>query len=320
MYDLDLIDRKLLAELDKNSRQPVSNLAKKVRLSKQAVKKRLERLEQDKVILGYYAVIDVFKLQRLTGRLWIKLQGSYNEDGIVDFALKMRDVGWVLKLDGAYDLAIILWSKDMLDFDNAVKKLKFRFGQFLKTVDVSFIVRAHHISHRYLTNERELHELVMAQRVSHFELSSLDNKIIQILARNSRASLVEVSRQLGISDKTVKYRIKNLEKNKVILGYMVSLDYPKIGFAWHKVFLRLQNLSAENYLQLISFLKSKTNVMFVTEAIGISDLEFEVMLSTTKEFHELMREIRAKFPEIIKEFSWITVFKAEKIYYAPQIE
>lgn len=319
MYNLDLIDRKLLVELDQNSRQPVSALAKKVRLSKQAVKKRLEKLERDKIILNYYAVIDVAKLRRLTGRLWIKLQGGYDEDEIVNFSLSMPDVGWVLKLDGEYDLLIILWSRDLIDFDNAIKKLKFSFGEFLKTVDISFNVRAHHISHRYLTNEKNLHEMVMEQKASDFEISSLDNKILQVLAKNSRASLAEMSRQLGVSDKTVRYRIKNLEKNKVLLGYMVSLDYLKIGYTWHKVFLRLQNLSAEKYQQLISFLKSKTNITFVTEAIGISDLEFEALLQTPKDFHELMREIRKNFPQIIKEFTWTTVFKAEKIYYAPQV-
>ncbi len=318
MYKLDLIDRKLLVELDKNSRQPVADLARKVRLSKQAVKQRLEKLESSKVILGYYAVIDVFKLQRQSARLWIKLQGSYNEDEIVKFALQMQDVGWVLRLDGAYDLAIILWSKDMLDFDNAVKQLKFRFGEFLKAVDVSFIVRAHHISHRYLTKEKILNELIMEQKFSRFEIDAVDSKILSVLAKNSRASLVEIARQLSISDKAVKYRIKRLEKNKVILGYMVVLDYAKIGYTWHKVFMRLQNLSVEKYRQLISFLKSKTNVMFVTEAIGISDLEFEAMLPAPKDFHELMREIRLTFPDILKEFSWITIFKTEKIYYAPQ--
>ncbi|MCX6798695.1 MAG: Lrp/AsnC family transcriptional regulator [Candidatus Diapherotrites archaeon] len=319
MYKLDLIDRKLLVELDRNSRQPVAALAKKVRLSKQAVKQRLEKLEREKVILGYYAVIDVFKLQRQSARLWIKLQGNYSEDEIIRFALQMPNVGWVLRLDGAYDLAIILWSRDMLELDNAVKELNFRFGAFLKTVDVSFIVRAHHISHRYLTNEKSLHELIMEQRFSRFEIDETDGKILGVLAQDSRASLVGISKRLGISDKTAKYRIKRLEKEKIILGYMVLLDYAKIGYTWHKVFLRLQNLSAEKYRQLISFLKSKTNVMFVTEAIGISDLEFEAMLQTPRDFHELMKEIRQGFPDIIKEFSWITVFKTEKVYYSPQV-
>ena len=320
MNKLDLIDKKLLVELDKNSRQPISGLAKKVRLSKQAVKNRLEKLKQKGVILSYYAVIDVFKLQRLSARLWIKLQSSYNEDEIVEFALKMKDVGWIMKLDGAYDLAIILWSKDMSSFDKAIKKLKFEFGEFLKTVDVSFIVRAHHLSHRYLTEEKEFREMIMEQKFSRFEIDKLDSKILDILAKNSRASLVEIGKQLGVSDKTVKYRIKKLEDAKVILGYLVLLDYSKIGRTWHKVFLKLQNLTSDKYSSLILFLKNKVNVMFVTEAVGVSDLEFEVMLPTTKEFHELMREIRSKFPTIIKEFVWVTVYKPEKVYYAPEIE
>ncbi|MDD5162850.1 MAG: Lrp/AsnC family transcriptional regulator [Candidatus ainarchaeum sp.] len=318
MLGLDLIDRRLLVELDIDSRQPVSALAKKVRLSKQAVKKRLEKLEHEKIILGYYAVIDIFRLQRLSARLWIKLQGSYNEDEIIKFCLKMPDAGWVLKTDGAYDMAMVFWSKDLKDFDNALKELNFNFGAFLKEVDISFIVRAHHISHRYLTKEKTLHELVMEQKFSRSEIDAVDEKILQVLAKNSRTSLVEMAKQLGISDKAARYRIKNLEKNKFILGYMIMLDYSKIGYTWHKVFLRLQNLSEEKYSRLISYLKSKTNVMFVTEAIGVSDLEFEAMLQTPKEFHELMREIRQKFPEIIKEFSWITIFKIEKVYYAPQ--
>jgi len=318
MYNLDPVDKKLLVELDKNSRQPVSALAKRVRLSKQAVRKRLERLEKDKVILEYYAVIDVARLQRLTARLWIKLQGSYNEDEIVEFALHMPNVGWVLRLDGAYDLAVILWPESMLDFDNAVKELKFRFGEFLKVVDVSFVVRAHHISHRYLTNEKELHELVLGERTKPVEVDSLDLRILQILANNSRTPLVRIAEALGISDKTAKYRLKRLEKSGVILGYMVVLDYAKIGYAWHKVFMRLQNITEEKYPKLILFLKSKASITFVTEAIGISDLEFEAVLPSPKDFHELMHEIRLKFPEIIKEFSWITVFKTEKICYAPQ--
>ena len=48
--NLDLKDRKILYELDSNSRQPLSQIAKKVGLSKEVVNYRIRRLEDQKII------------------------------------------------------------------------------------------------------------------------------------------------------------------------------------------------------------------------------------------------------------------------------
>ena len=47
---LDLKDKKILWELDKDSRQPLSKIAKNVRLSKEAVYYRIKNLEKRKII------------------------------------------------------------------------------------------------------------------------------------------------------------------------------------------------------------------------------------------------------------------------------
>ena len=62
---LDLKDKKLLYELDMHARQPNSQLAKKVGLSKQAVQYRISRLQEKGIIKGFYPVINVPKLSYL---------------------------------------------------------------------------------------------------------------------------------------------------------------------------------------------------------------------------------------------------------------
>ncbi|MDR1264738.1 MAG: Lrp/AsnC family transcriptional regulator [Propionibacteriaceae bacterium] len=76
---LDLIDRQIIAELTKNARIPVADLARKVCLSRNAVRQRLERLNHDGVIQGYTivrgrsdqsgtrAVLFVYRANRLRG-------------------------------------------------------------------------------------------------------------------------------------------------------------------------------------------------------------------------------------------------------------
>ncbi len=59
---MDDIDRKIITELQKDARIPVKLLAEKVFLSSPAVSARIEKLENDKIILGYHATVDPVKL------------------------------------------------------------------------------------------------------------------------------------------------------------------------------------------------------------------------------------------------------------------
>ncbi len=61
---LDAFDRKLLTELSRNGRLPVTELARRIGLSKSPTQARLKRLEAQGYILGYRALLDPEKLDR----------------------------------------------------------------------------------------------------------------------------------------------------------------------------------------------------------------------------------------------------------------
>lgn len=62
MGDLDKIDRKILSVLADDGRITVTDLAKKVGLSKTPCQNRMRRLENEGYILGYGAVLDPERL------------------------------------------------------------------------------------------------------------------------------------------------------------------------------------------------------------------------------------------------------------------
>jgi len=55
---MDATDREIVALLRENARRSYQNIGRRVHLSAPAVKRRVDRLEHDGVILGYTAVID----------------------------------------------------------------------------------------------------------------------------------------------------------------------------------------------------------------------------------------------------------------------
>lgn len=61
-------------------------------------------------------------------------------------------------------------------------------------------------------------------------VDTLDFKIIAQLEINSRASFVEIGKQIGLSPSSVRERIQKLEDTKVIIGYKLQLNNEKLGF------------------------------------------------------------------------------------------
>ena len=55
---MDEVDRAIVALLRENARRSYQDIGKHVHLSAPAVKRRVDRLEQDGVLLGYTAIID----------------------------------------------------------------------------------------------------------------------------------------------------------------------------------------------------------------------------------------------------------------------
>ncbi|MFZ0090439.1 MAG: Lrp/AsnC family transcriptional regulator [Solirubrobacteraceae bacterium] len=55
---MDAIDREIIALLRDNARRSFQDIGRHVHLSAPAVKRRLDRLERDGVVLGYTAVVD----------------------------------------------------------------------------------------------------------------------------------------------------------------------------------------------------------------------------------------------------------------------
>ena len=60
--DLDALDRKILAELTRNARLPIAELARRVGLSKTPVALRIRHLEEIGLITGYRAILSPVKL------------------------------------------------------------------------------------------------------------------------------------------------------------------------------------------------------------------------------------------------------------------
>ncbi len=302
---LDLKDRKILAELDFNARESISKIAKKVRISKEVCLYRIKRLEEKEVIRDYHAVINNSKLGNYYSRLFIKFQNldKTAEEKIVDYCLKNPKIGYYGRADGTWDIGVGYWAEDLFEFEKFLDDFNYRFGSYILEKDVSFGLHVFQFPYRVLLPEiNHVKEFETGGKTEKAKLDEKDNKLLILLTKNARASLQELGEKLKLSWKTVDYRIKNLEKNKVIIGYRANINYKKLGYSNTKVLLYLKDLTKEKESELLTYLKSLKNSIWVIKFIGKSDLEFEVLIKNREEFFDIMNKLREKFSEIIRNY------------------
>ncbi len=67
------------------------------------------------------------------------------------------------------------------------------------------------------------------------EMNSNDKKVLNVLLSNSRLSANQIARLTGLTPQTVINRIRELEKNGLIIDYQPRIDWIKLGYELHEL-------------------------------------------------------------------------------------
>lgn len=116
---LDAIDKKLLGFLQNNTKQTTKELSNKLNLSVTAVYGRIKKLEREKVIKKYVALLDKSKIEKnFIVFCHIKL-AQHKIDFIKHFEKEITRLSEVLEcyhVSGDYDYIIKIHVKDMNEY------------------------------------------------------------------------------------------------------------------------------------------------------------------------------------------------------------
>lgn len=153
MFNLDRKDRQILYQLDLDSRQTNSQIAKKVRASKEVVGYRIKRMADEGVIEGFYALVDMTKLGYLNARIFVKLKNASpdEEKEIMAYFNSSLRCWWVNSISGSFtDMGIAFWVKDINDFRAFKEELLDRYREKIEFYDESFYSNIHVWRRNYL--------------------------------------------------------------------------------------------------------------------------------------------------------------------------
>ena len=319
MRKLDKKDLRILFELDRNSRQSINELAKKTQLSRDVVNYRMKQLEKEEIIKNYVTIIDYSKFGYRIIRIYLRLQNTTPEieEQIVNYFLKQKEILTVYKADGDFDYAVGFLVKDLHNYQESWEEFLKKYRTYVASKDFAILLDYILYDRNYLVEKKYHTDTVLS--TGSFQPYNYDVKDIELLSYievDSRISLLKLAKKLKMTPAGVKYKLRNLEKNKVIRAYKLLMDTRKLGYEYYKVDLQLEDVNIIPSLN--QFIIQHPNVIYRDVAVGGSDFEFDCEFKSPNEFYKLMDQIKTLFPKKIRSYFYYKALKIYKYSYFPE--
>ena len=143
------------------------------------------------------------------------------------------------------------------------------------------------------------------------KIDAIDRQIIKRLMDDGRMASAEIARQIGVSERAVRYRIQRLVENNIIqvtavvnphtLGFSVIAD----------VFIEVEPALI---MDVAKTLAEHENVSYVACSIGERDISAQIVARDANEIYSLATEFIGQLPGVRKTTTSILPVKLKDVY------
>lgn len=314
---IDERDKKIIIELDRDARQTDSEIAKKIKTSKQVVNYRIQQLQKREIIHNFYTIVNSANMGLNSYYIFLQLESvdKIQEKNILDKINSLNYVGWLVSGTGRWDAIVNVSAGSITVFEKALSQIISICGKHLHDYIFTTLIEAEHLNYKWLGNNINCPSIKQTSEIKKIELDKIDEKILSIISQNARLPITELSDKAKLPIHVVHYHLKKLIKERIIEGFRPKLNINKLGYQWHLLLIQLQNTTEERKKEFIDFCKSHPNIYYITKTIGTYNLMLDIHVKSVEDFKDILLQIKDKFSDIIKIYESAIIFEEYKINY-----
>ena len=336
---IDLKDRKIVSVMSKNARLMPTQIGKIVGLSKEVVHYRIKNLEKNGIIREYIAVINPAKLGMQIFIVYLQVQNlsEAKETQLINKLIAHPATHYITHCLGKYDIAFDIISASIKEFDALLGYLLKEFGQHIKHYEISQIVdvlKYVHLTESFSNNlslnsikyiddssfVKHLQHLKIDYNQSEVNLDEKDLQLLYFLSNNSTLQLKQLATNLNISSDTIKYRIKKLINQNLILGFLPIINISMLGYHTYGILIQLNHLAFQEKDKILRHLAMHPDVFFCLKTAGQYDITLNVSIRNNLHLYRFINDLKQRFPEQIKTIEMFLVIKDYKIAFLPNMQ
>lgn len=310
MKNLDKLDRRILSELDHNSRQTVSNLARKLRQGRDRVGYRVDQLSKRGVIEGFTTSVNIYPLGYTIFKSYLRLESSRESSQALEIYLRNHPrIYWYALCDGSWDLMIAVFARNAREFHLIHSEIVTRFNDIVLNFSMYTLIELHMYRMGFLLGKGSGYSLMGGEPGSE-TIDKQDYQILKVLSDDSTKSLAQIADQLHTTPAIVRYRIRRLEKKRIITGYRIEASLEKLEMMFFKAQLYLRNYTSTLREDFREYCQENPYITCYIEQLGDATLEIELQVHDYEQFNEIIDEIRGSFSKLVRNFQTVLIRKA----------
>ena len=245
MVKIDSYDKKILFELDSNSRASAQQISRKVRLSKVSVIQRINKLKNNKIIRNFITLVNYRKLGFTNYHIFYSLQNlsQDKEEEFIKFLKQEEEVRYILQIDSKWDLMLALFTESNEQTDYILNKISEKYGDYIKDIRVFTIITTFYPGRNYLVKEtgKSFTFPLIRKKTEKIKIDKIDDVILKNISQNARMSLTDLEKKSNIKADVIRYRLRNLIKKGVIQRFTIDFNNEQFGRPGPYFRIRLAN-------------------------------------------------------------------------------
>ncbi|MFH0906236.1 MAG: AsnC family transcriptional regulator [archaeon] len=306
---LDVIDKKILTQLDINCRIPSTKLAKIINKSRQTVDYRISNLQKQGIITSFTTSINPHKIGYKLYKVYLKLKNiPLIKTSLLNHLKSSGIVYWIGECSGRYDLIFATFSKDDKTFVDFKNNLISEYKEIIVDLKGDILVYVKQYPKMYFLNKIQ-QSTYFAGEIVNNKIDEIDEQILEKIINNARESIYKLSIDIGVSPAAIKSHMKKMQELGIIIQYRISVDLNKLNLELYKAIITLERFNSEDEKQLIRYLSNIPNIIYYIK--NMWQLEIEFIVNNYQEYYKILEELKKNFTNIINTVDFVLMITDE---------
>lgn len=300
---VDLKDKKILSLLSEDSRMPLSRIAKRIRLSREVVNYRIQRLLRKGVIKKFIPIINMERFGYGTFHVFfnINILNEERKNMLLNRLIEHPNTKSVMEYHDTWDLEWVLIAKTPQEFDWLLTELTKEFRGIIMQNDKLMLVRGYKSiqlpGEIYFEAGHKFQRLKRKSKES--KIDEKDIGILSLLSEDSRLSSYVIGDKVGLSADAVNYRIKKMLDNETIFRFTILTNLSLLNYHWYTLCLNLKTFDLNSEMRFRELISGNPSVLRAVKVLGDRDLLIYVTTESSKQLHLVFKHIQQNFMNII---------------------
>jgi DNA-binding Lrp family transcriptional regulator len=303
-------ERHLIRKGQLHAREPLASLATRLGMRPHAARYSLQRLIQHGVVRPV-PLIDNYRLGYKTFQVLFSLSAHHSRSKELFGALERSPrTAWLAEMGGDFQYGVRLCARDERELLECLDTLESQFGDAISRRVTATIINFWIFPKKYLWPDDDVKEELTIGQVDTFPpIDETDRGILSKLGEYRLPSHHEIGRQLFLSRSTVDYRIRRMENDGVITGYLFLVSALSLGMLPYRILIGASSNRSLLKAKLLRYAREHPHVVNFSECLGSWDFEATVEVERPHEITPVVQEISQSFHPNVGTIQVIPLFR-----------